>query len=250
MARYAQKLLAEGEVVALRTRQHWLAPVVQAGWAIILIVAALVLVVLSTNLANDGFTGVVRTLAGYLALAGVVIGLAWAAVVAWRWYSQDYLITNRRVLKVEGIFNKHSADSSLEKINDAVLDQSVLGRMFGYGDLDIMTASEDTVDRYKMLNQAPTFKKEMLNQKNNLELDMRYVPSPPLRSAAAAAEPTPAPAPAPAPEPAPAPATPEAPRMTPDEVTATLSRLADLRDRGAITPDEYEAKKAELLDRL
>ena len=35
-----------------------------------------------------------------------------------------------------------------------------------------------------------------------------------------------------------------------DEVTATLAKLADLRDKGAITPAEYEAKKAELLGRL
>jgi hypothetical protein len=33
-------------------------------------------------------------------------------------------------------------------------------------------------------------------------------------------------------------------------VTATLARLADLRDKGAITPAEYETKKAELLGRL
>jgi len=33
-------------------------------------------------------------------------------------------------------------------------------------------------------------------------------------------------------------------------VTQTLARLADLRDRGAITVEEYEAKKAELLGRL
>jgi hypothetical protein len=33
-------------------------------------------------------------------------------------------------------------------------------------------------------------------------------------------------------------------------VTATLGHLADLRDRGAITPEEYEAKKRDLLARL
>ena len=38
--------------------------------------------------------------------------------------------------------------------------------------------------------------------------------------------------------------------MTPAEVTQTLNGLADLRDRGAITPEEYEAKKADLLRRL
>ena len=34
------------------------------------------------------------------------------------------------------------------------------------------------------------------------------------------------------------------------EITQTLARLADLRDRGAITPEEYEAKKNDLLSRL
>jgi len=48
----------------------------------------------------------------------------------------------------------------------------------------------------------------------------------------------------------PAAAAPSRAAMTADEVTDALSRLADLRDRGAITPEEYEAKKSELLARL
>jgi hypothetical protein len=237
MARYADTLLAEGEVVALRTRQHWLAPVVMAAYPIVLIVVSVAIGALSLNMQAGGASGTLRSVMGYAAAAGIIIGVLGVALVVWRWSAQDYIITNHRVLKVEGIFNKHSADSSLEKINDAVLDQSIWGRMFGFGDLDIMTASEETVDRYKWLNRAPTFKKEMLNQKNNLEMDMRRMPSPPLRASAPV-------------EPAPAPAAPAAAPMSADQVTATLDRLADLRDRGAVTPEEYEAKKAELLGRL
>jgi hypothetical protein len=243
MARYADTLLAEGEVVALRTRQHWLAPVVAAAYPIVLIVVSVAIGALSLNMQAGGASGTLRSVLGYAAAAGIIIGVLGVALVFWRWSAQDYIVTNHRVLKVEGIFNKHSADSSLEKINDAVLDQSIWGRMLGFGDLDIMTASEETVDRYKWLNRAPTFKKEMLNQKNNLEMDMRRMPSPPLR-ASAPAEPAPAPA-APG-APAPAAAAP----MSADQVTATLDRLADLRDRGAVTPEEYETKKAELLGRL
>jgi hypothetical protein len=40
------------------------------------------------------------------------------------------------------------------------------------------------------------------------------------------------------------------PREDPEELTRTLTSLAALRDSGAITPEEYEAKKAELLARL
>ena len=46
---------------------------------------------------------------------------------------------------------------------------------------------------------------------------------------------------------APAPAPRE---MTSEEVTRALASLADLRDRGAISPEEFEAKKAQLLARL
>jgi len=38
--------------------------------------------------------------------------------------------------------------------------------------------------------------------------------------------------------------------MSADDVTRTLASLADLRDRGAISAEEYEAKKADLLGRL
>jgi Bacterial PH domain/Short C-terminal domain len=241
MTRYADTLLAQGEVVALRTRQHWLAPLVESRYPILIFIAAIVIFVV-----DSGVSGTPHDVLAYVALAGIVLGALWTAVVFWRWSAEDYMVTSRRVIKVEGVFNKHSADSSLEKINDAVLDQNLVGRMLGFGDLDILTANEDSVDRYKWLNDAPGFKKTMLDQKNNLEMDMRHVPSPPLR----AADPTPAGAGQAAPAPAVAAAASSGAAVSADEVTATLARLADLRDRGAITAEDYEAKKADLLGRL
>ena len=245
MARYADTLLSNGEVVAMRTRQHWTAIVRQILYPIVIaIVVIAILFLISGRGGDEGFFASVRSVVSWLSLGGLVIAVVWSAWVILGWSSEDYIVTNRRVLKVEGILNKHSADSSLDKINDAVLDQSIFGRMFDFGDLDILTANDDSVDRYKHLNHAPQFKKEMLEQKNNLEMDIHHVPSPPLRTgapaggsddgsgAAAAAVATPAAA------------------MTPDEVTSTLARLADLRDRGAISPAEYEAKKADLLGRI
>lgn len=232
MARYADLLLANGEHVALRTRQHWLAPAFESARPFVIFVAALVIFILGSN--AGGTSGDILT---KIALIGILIAILWIGLVVWRWSAQDYLVTNLRVIKVEGIINKHSADSSLEKINDAVLDQSVFGRMFGFGDLDILTANEELVDRYKWLNKAASFKKEMLNQK--VALEAGYSQGSGLGRPAA---------------PAPAPAAPAAPAghaaSGTDEVTDTLARLAELRDRGAITAEDYEAKKAELLGRL
>lgn len=246
MARYADRLLADGERVALRGRQHVLATLIEGRLAWAIFVASLVLVVLDLQL-QPGF---MRDLFGWLGLALLVIGIAWLAQIYVTWYSEDYVITNRRVMKVEGVLKKRSADSSLEKINDAVLEQSVLGRMLGYGDLDILTANEQSVDRYRMLSQAQTFKKTMLDEKHKLEQESFQIPAPPLRaSPAPAPEPASAPVATPAPTPAP-PAEPAPREMRSEEITRALGDLADLRDRGAITPEEYEAKKAELLERL
>jgi hypothetical protein len=255
VTRYGDKLLADGERIALRGRQHFLATVVEGRFAWAILIASLVLVFLDLQLQ----AGALRDLFGWLGLALMVVALVWLAGIYLTWWAQDYLVTNRRVLKVEGILNKRSADSSLEKINDAVLEQSVFGRMLGYGDLDILTANEQSVDRYRMLSQAQTFKRTMLEQKHKLEQEAFQIPAPPLRAAASTPAPSLAPATATAtaapamPVPA-APPVPPAPsgqrEMSSEEITRALGNLADLRDRGAISPEDYEAKKQDLLGRL
>jgi hypothetical protein len=241
MPRYADTMLADGERIALRTRQHWLATIIDGRYPWIIFAATVIVLLLSQNIGPGG----ARDVLGYVVFAGFVVSIAWLIRVYWNWWAQDYIITNRRVLKVEGIINKRSADSSLEKINDAVLEQNLVGRMLGYGDLDILTAADVAIDRYRMLNQAPGFKREMLNQKHDLEGEYSRPTAPPLRAPAPPSVPLPPPPAAPV-EPPPPPATP----MTADEVTRTLAGLADLRDRGAISDDEYERKKADLLARL
>ncbi|MEA2674524.1 MAG: hypothetical protein QOI92_1716 [Chloroflexota bacterium] len=262
MARYADRLLADGERVAMRGRQHVLATIIEGRVAWSILVASLIIVILDAFFlsATDDAGRLVRDAFGWIGLALLVIALVWLLKIYVEWYAEDYLITNRRVMKVEGVLKKRSADSSLEKINDAVLEQSVLGRMLGYGNLEILTAAEESVDRYRMLAQVQLFKRTMLDEKHKLEQEAFQIPAPPLR--ASVPMPPPAPEPAPSPAPAPDPATPvdaaPAPAevapakagMTSDEITTTLGNIADLRDRGAITPEEYEAKKQELLGRL
>jgi hypothetical protein len=221
--RYADTLLADGERIALRTRQHWFATIVdgRVPWALFL--ASLILLALAFTMGDGG----IRTAVGYIVAVGLIASLVWLGKHYWSWYAQDYIVTNRRVLKVEGIINKRSADSSLEKINDAVLEQNLFGRIFGYGDLDIMTAADEAIDKYRMLNKAPGFKKAMLDQKHALETEFARIPGPPLRAPGTGGR-----------------------SMSADEVTRALGDLAALRDRGALTPDEYERKKQELLARI
>ena len=283
MARYADSLLTEGETVVYRSRQHWLSLLIRSRNGVAVFIVGLVLLVLIAvfNITDTN----IRNIVSLLALALLVVGVASFIFRWWQWSNQDYVITNRRLLKVTGILNKHSADSSLEKINDAILDQPMLGRMLNYGDLTILTAADEAVDKYHLLNNPKEFKKTMLSQKHDLETGFMYPaampPTPPLRAdapmqAAPAMQPVAPPPVVVPPPPAPAPmSAPDVSTQLPSdpapaasegaahlaagqlaahdkslEVTQTLARLADLRDKGAITAEEYDQKKQELLGRL
>jgi hypothetical protein len=126
--------------------------------------------------------------------------------------------------------------------------------MFGFGDLEILTASDSGIDRMHMLVDASGFKREMTEAKHELELEVSSgrIPSPPLRATPiptgdAAASQAPAPAPTPTGPPA---APPPAGSPSPDDVANAIDRLKGLLDSGAITQAEFDAKKAELLARL
>ena len=244
---YADGLLATGERITHRAKQHPFIFVWGARFAILAVIISALSLWLST-----GFSGTFQTILGWVTAILFLGGIAVFVWTALRYVNQEYVLTNRRVIQVEGVLNRKSTDSSLEKINDALLSQSVFGRMFDFGDLTVLTASESAIDKMKMLRGPVAFKKAMLDAKHEYEVDMEragWAPSPPIRegmpadtaSGAAAAAPMSAPA---------SDAAAGAPRADPDEVTRTLASLAGLRDSGAISPDEYERKKAELLARL
>jgi hypothetical protein len=238
---YADTLLAPNERVVHRSHQHWLSLVLDSRLAIVLWGVTLALLGINVLLRITG--GAADVLRGLMAIT-FVLGVIVVAIRFWIWRNEEYLITSRRLLNVSGIINKRSADSSLEKINDAILEENLVGRLLNYGDLAILTASDVGIDRYRMLSGAKEFKRHILAAKHDLETGIGYrdtaggaSPS----SGGTVASPTSAPAP---------PATPVDRVDTADEVTAALAKLAELRDKGAITASDYEVKKRELLSRL
>ena len=155
---YIDSLLATGERPIKTEHQHWFILVANAAYGILAILIAIGLLFVSGNLGQ----GTARDLLGWAIVIIVVGGIAYLAWEALQWQSRAFIVSTRRVLQLEGVLNKKVTDSSLEKINDAILTQSVFGRMFGYGDLEILTASESGISRLKKLRQADDFKRAML----------------------------------------------------------------------------------------
>src|SRR5512146_541993 len=239
---YTDSMLASGERIVLRQHQHWFILLGNARFGILAVLGALLLVIL--RVLGNG-SGMLWDILGWITLILFVGGLV---MLAWSWLryqNEEYIITNRRIIHAEGAINKKATDSSLEKINDLMITESLFGRIFGFGDLDVLTAAETGIERLRMIRNAMDFKKAMLDAKHELEIDLARPTTPPLRAtsgAPVAAASAPAPAPAP-------PAAPARAAMSSQEVTAALDRLGDLHDRGIITPEEFEAKKRELLGR-
>jgi hypothetical protein len=260
---YARNLLSRGEEVVFESRQHWFAVVAETWTFVIAAILALALLIWATTSDLRGFDGIIQ-IVGLLAL---LVSLAYIGLKVWSWRNQEFLITTRRVIKAQGIFNKEMGDSSLEKVNDARLTQSWMGRIFDYGTLDILTASEAAetgmLNDFPMLAEPVKFKVAMLNQKERLEfpdLAPPRVQRPAAAPAMQRAEPMPPRAgsdrvsevrnePVASPAAAPAPPSPES-QAPSNQLASTLESLAGLRDKGLITPEEYEAKKRELLERM
>ena len=255
---YADGLLAPNERLVRRGRQHWFVLVWRARWAILAVIVGTLLLWIRANVSGD--TPILDAL-GYLTLALFVFGLAVIARGALRFRGEEYLITSRRVIHAEGVVNKRATDASLERINDAVLTESLFGRIFGFGNLDVVTASGLGIERLRMLRDAKSFKKALIEAKHELEVDVARPTAPPLRPVDPAvvvalppAPPTPAPTSPPPPPgspsaPAPAGPAPVAP-SEPAAIVAELDRLAARHAAGEISTASFEASKRTLLDRL
>ena len=219
--------LMAGETVVFKTDKHWFAPVADSGMAILAIIGSLVLAWLQT----DQTTG--------------VIGFGNRVLISWRsrcsCSESDRSSTTSlrgavrstsspayRILGDEGLLRKTSTDTLLQSISDVRFRQSAIGKALGFGDVQILSSSgEAGADKFTTVVKADVLKKTILEQK--------IAGSAPAASTSRGDRGGAPPSTAPSGQ---------------AETMATLTQLAALRDSGAITAEEYETKKQQLLNRL
>jgi uncharacterized membrane protein YdbT with pleckstrin-like domain len=208
---YLENLLSEREQILLVTHQHWFLLFRNILFELLLIIATIVAVVLVMLFVVPGSPF------APLGLLLILIPLTSLVRDVLAWTNHKYVVTNRRVIQIFGVFNKNVTDSSLEKVNDVKMEQSAFGRMFNFGDIEILTASELGINRFTFIGDPVRFKTAMLNAKFSLEQaePSAYVPVHPAM---------------------------EVPRL--------IQELDGLRKQGALTEEEFQEKKAKLLSRI
>lgn len=219
---YVDRLLAPGETVLHRTLRHW---VVLMRW----IGSAVVLAVLGAVMASIyGFAGWQGSSVGaWIGLAFLAIAVLVALPAILRWTTEVYLVTDRRVIRVAGVLNKQALDSGLAKVNDVRLTQTVLGRMLGYGTLEIITASDSGINRLEYLPRPMAFKKAMMTA-----AEARGGVGSPIAPAVSASAPA---------------GSPPSSRRSPAD---RLADLDEMKRRGLLGDDEYRAKREAILAEL
>ena len=135
--------LQKNEKILLTTYTSWTALVMPFGAALALAVIGVVVVVR------------VPSVWGWL---GLVLGVIyWLARYA-AWKANIWVVTNFRVIDESGLLTHFAKESPLDKINNVSYDQSVWGRVFNYGHVEIQTAAEAGSTDYFNVNHPRRLK--------------------------------------------------------------------------------------------
>ncbi len=224
---YIDDLLTENESIQVRAHRHVLFLILNT---ILWILGGLALIGVGIYLWRRQEQPLLLLL--FLALALYPLGIALYRFLAWRF--ERYLITNYRIIQIEGIINRKVFDTSLEKVNDVQFTQSIFGRLFGYGNISIITGSEIGVNHLVGIASPTDFKRNLQRAKLQLSGDEprdRFQP-------AAAQQPA-----------APQYVAPDRPQA-PSPTAQRLVQLRELLDSGLITVEEYEARRRALIQEI
>jgi uncharacterized membrane protein YdbT with pleckstrin-like domain len=144
----------------------------------------------------------------------VLVGVAFAlwvplaAIPTIRWRFTLFVLTNERVITRSGVIAKRSKEIPLETINDVTFGQRIIERMIGAGDLIVESAGESGQNRFTDIKHPEAVQLEIYRAAESRKGIGR----------------------------------PGGPSLG-DELT----KLADLRDRGVLTEEEFQERKRKLL---
>ncbi len=169
---YLKSVLADDERIRFAVRKHPLFFLRDIGWSVIFLISVFV-VVLWAQIALVPTSPAMSL--GFLLLA-IPIGIIWWNYLVWK--NHAYIITDNRVIQIGGVFNKTVVDSVLEKVNDVRTDQSLIGRWFDYGDVEILTANDSSANLFEHISHPLQLKQAMMEAKEALTFDGRSTPSP------------------------------------------------------------------------
>ncbi|MEX1165189.1 MAG: PH domain-containing protein [Nitriliruptor sp.] len=146
----------------------------------------------------------------------VVLWLAIAGRAVLNYWFTNYVLTTERIIVRRGMIARSGTEIPLENINNVLFSQSVVERLLGYGDVLLESAGTQGQSRLADIPDPEHFQSQVYRVREARSLAMRHGPGPAGEAAG--------------------------------DVVSQLERLADLRERGHLSDEEFETKKRHLLE--
>ena len=136
-----------------------------------------------------------------------------------------WAVTNLRVIDESGVFSNYSKESPLDKINNISYKQTMGGKIWGYGDVQIQTAAEmgsttyNYVSKPKQLKDAIT-RMQVEFQQNQIERQANEIAN----------------------------AISTSQQNNKISIASELEKLFELKQKGVINDEEYKIAKAKIIN--
>jgi uncharacterized membrane protein YdbT with pleckstrin-like domain len=166
--------------------------------------------------ATVGLTTIGNTIVDFIGAGLIVVALIYFGISYARWTTTSFVVTTDRLVYRVGVLAKHGKEIPLERVNDIAFTQTVFERIIGSGDLSIESAGAKSRETFNDVPHPSRVQNEIYRQME-----------------AAAAR--------------------HADRVAGRRelsIPEQLDKLDELRQRGVITQAEFDAKKAQLLERM
>ena len=149
--------LLPGETLILQDHPHWVVIVKSLVAPIVLLIVAAVIDATVTKTGIDHFRTIVSLVA--IAIAGL-----WLIVVWIRWQSTSYTLTNQRIKIESGVFGRQSKMIPIDRVQDCTTKQSLIGRMLGYGRVEVDAAGAQGAEVLDHLPNPSVFRDQVFVQ--------------------------------------------------------------------------------------
>jgi uncharacterized membrane protein YdbT with pleckstrin-like domain len=148
--RYVTRVLQPNEAVVYATKLHWFV-------YLRAILSAIICVILA---AAAWFTADDYNLSLALGIAAVIFALL-ALSSGFRAFirraTTELAVTDQRVIYKSGLLARHTLEMNREKVESVTVDQTMLGRIFGYGTI-IVRGTGSTLEPIRNISDPLTFR--------------------------------------------------------------------------------------------
>ena len=153
--------LLPGENLILKDHPHWITIVKGLIVPVVLLIIVAIADFTFLSPASSLYTPKLRT---FLTLGALAVALLWAIVVWIRWQSVAYTLSDQRITIQAGVFSRQEKIIPIDRVQDCSTRQSILGRILGYGRVEVDAAGAQGAEVLDHLPKPGEFRDQVFLQ--------------------------------------------------------------------------------------